>query len=287
MLTDIEFVDVSTDETTAGTIEDKLTRLQEIIRPLGRAIVAFSGGTDSTLLLKVAYDVLGDDVLGATAASPSLARADLEETIELAEFIGAPHRLLQTDELENPNYAANPANRCYFCRSVVHDDFRRLANDEGYDYVLDGTNLDDLGDFRPGQTATQERGVRTPLKDAALTKRDVRALARHLGLPNWDKPAAACLSSRIPYGNSVTAEALRQIDAAEAALRDLGFRQLRVRHHDNLARIEVSPDRLDRVLAVREDIVRRLKQAGYTYVTLDLLGYRTGSLNEALKESAE
>lgn len=283
MLTDIEFVDVAIDETTVGAIEDKLRRLREIIRPLGRVLVAFSGGTDSTLLLKVAYDVLGDDALAVTAVSPSLARADLEETIELAAHIGAPHRLIETDEVEDANYAANPANRCYFCRAIVHDEFLELAEQEGYDYILDGTNLDDMGDFRPGQKATKERGVRTPLKDAGLTKRDVRVLARHLGLPNWNKPAAACLSSRIPYGARVTVEALRQIDAAELALRELGFRQLRVRHHDDLARIEVAPDKLERVLARREEIVRRLKGAGYTYVTLDLLGYRTGSLNEALK----
>ncbi|MFQ5858200.1 MAG: ATP-dependent sacrificial sulfur transferase LarE [Anaerolineae bacterium] len=286
MLADIELLDVSvTDEAMRETIQAKLGRLEEIIRPLGRAIIAFSGGVDSTLVLKVAYDVLGDDVLGVTAVSPSLARAELEEAIELARHIGAPHRLLETHEVEDPNYAANPANRCYFCKAEVHDALLELATQEGYAYILDGTNVDDMGDFRPGQKAAQERGVRAPLKEAGLTKRDVRVLARHLGLPNWNKPAAACLSSRIPYGKPVTVAALRQIETAEAVLRDLGFRHLRVRHHEDLARIEVSPDDFDRLLAVREEAVRRLKEAGYTYVTLDLLGYRTGSLNEVLRRA--
>lgn len=288
MLADIELLDVSvTDEAMRETIQAKLGRLEEIIRPLGRAIIAFSGGVDSTLVLKVAYDVLGDDVLGVTAVSPSLARAELEEAIELARHIGAPHRLLETHEVEDPNYAANPANRCYFCKAEVHDALLELATQEGYAYILDGTNVDDMGDFRPGQKAAQERGVRAPLKEAGLTKRDVRVLARHLGLPNWNKPAAACLSSRIPYGKPVTVAALRQIETAEAVLRDLGFRHLRVRHHEDLARIEVSPDDFDRLLAVREEAVRRLKEAGYTYVTLDLLGYRTGSLNEVLRRAGD
>lgn len=270
-------------EAAAGTLDEKLERLYGIMRPMGRVMVAFSGGVDSTLVLKAAYDVLGDDVLAVTAVSPSLPRAELQEAIALARFIGAPHRLLETREVENPNYAANPANRCYYCKAELHDTLRELAAREGYAYILDGANLDDMGDFRPGQKAARERGVRSPLQEAGLTKQDVRALARHLGLPNWNKPAMACLSSRIPYGTPVTVETLRQIEAAESALRDLGFRQLRVRHHGRLARIEVPVEDLPRVLAVREEIVHRLRETGYTFITLDLAGYRTGSLNEVLR----
>jgi uncharacterized protein len=286
LLADIELLDAAvTAEAAIADLEGKLTRLQETIRPLRRAIVAFSGGVDSTLVLKVAYDVLGDDVLGVVAVSPSLARTELEGAIELARHMGAPLRLLETHEVENPNYAANPANRCYYCKAEVNDALIELAAQEGYDYILDGANLDDMKDFRPGRKAALERNVRSPLNEAGLTKQDVRALARHLGLPNWNKPAMACLSSRIPYGTPVTVEALRQIDAAETALRDLGFHHLRVRHHDDLARIEVSPNDFERLLAGRDEIVRRLKAVGYTYVTIDLAGYRTGSLNESLKRA--
>ena len=244
--------------------------------------MAFSGGVDSTLVLKVAYDVLGENALGVTAVSPSLPQAELEEAIRLARWIGAPHRLLETHEIEDPNYARNPANRCYYCKAELHDTLQELAAREGFAYILDGTNLDDLGDFRPGQQAARERGVRSPLREASLTKQDVRALARYLGLPNWDKPAMACLSSRIPYGTPVTVEALRRIERAEQGLRELGFRQLRVRHHNNLARIEVPPRDFPRLLEVRDEVVQRLKEAGYTYVTMDLAGFRSGSMNEML-----
>ncbi len=287
MLSNIELLNTQeAAEIPQADLEAKLSRLQSVIRPLKRSIVAFSGGVDSTLVLKVAYDVLGKDVIGVIAVSPSLAQSELQDAMALARHIGAPLRLLETHEVENPHYAANPANRCYFCKAEVNDALLDLAAREGFDYILDGANLDDMKDFRPGRKAALERHVRSPLYDAGLTKHDVRALARHLGLPNWNKPAMACLSSRIPYGMPVTPQALRQIDMAESQLRELGFYQLRVRHHDTLARIEVLPQEFERLLELREEVVRRLRKVGYIYITMDLIGYRTGSLNEMLKQSA-
>lgn len=217
--------------------------------------------------------------MGVTAASPSLPKGELEETITLARHIGAPHRLLETAELQNPEYAANPANRCYFCKTELYGALAPLAAREGYRHILDGTNLDDMGDFRPGQQAAREHAVRSPLREASITKKEIQTLARHLGLPNWDKPAAACLSSRIPHGTPVTAETLHQIECAELLLRTLGFRQLRVRHHNEIARIEVSIEDFPRLLEQREAVIQGLKEAGYLFVTLDLAGFKSGSLN--------
>lgn len=266
-------------ESIDALLETKLTRLREIVRPLDRVLVAFSGGVDSTLVLKVAYDLLGSDVLAVTAASPSLPRAELQEAIDLARHIGAPHRLIETGELQNPEYAANPVNRCYFCKTELYTALAALAAREGYRYILDGSHAGDLADFRPGEKAAREHQVRSPLREAALIKEEIHSLARHLGLPNWDKPASACLSSRIPRGIAVTAETLQQIERAESVLRNLGFRQFRVRHHNEIARIEVSPEEFTRLLENREAVLRGLKEAGYLFVTLDLAGFKSGSLN--------
>ncbi len=268
---------------TSSNLETKLTRMRSLIASLGRVIVAYSGGVDSSLVLKVAHDVLGNDALGVLSDSPSVPRSEVRAALEVARAIGARLRIIHTDELDDPNYAANPLNRCYFCKSHLHDALWEIARAEGYHAILDGTNADDVGDFRPGQEAARERGVRSPLLEAGITKAEVRALARMLGLPNWDKPAAACLSSRIPYGTPVTREVLRRVEAAEEALRDLGFRQLRVRHHDTVARIEVPPEEFERLLAYRDEVVQRVKSAGYVYVTLDLQGFRSGSSNEVLR----
>ncbi len=263
-------------------LDERRAALEHIIDEMGRVIVAFSAGIDSTLVLKVACDRLGDNALGVTAVSPSLAQSELQEAIELARLIGARHRLLETHELDDPNYAANPINRCYFCKTELYDELLELARREGYRYILNGANLDDVGDYRPGEQAAREFDVRSPLREAGMTKAHVRALARELGLPNWNKPAMACLSSRLPYGTRVTREALSQVEQAERYLRSLGFRQLRVRHHGDLARIEVERADLSRLIELGQEIHAELKRIGYTYVTADLLGFRSGSMNEGL-----
>ncbi len=249
---------------------------------MGSVVVAYSGGVDSAYLLSVAHDRLGVRALGVTAVSESLPEAELRDAVALAERIGAAHLTLRTHELEDPNYVANAPNRCYFCKRELFTRLTKLARERGFAWVADGFNLDDVGDFRPGQRAGRELGVRSPLREAELTKAELRTLARERGLPVWDKPALACLSSRLPYGTPVTAGALRQIERAESALRRLGFRACRVRHHDSVARLEVDPADFGRVVELRETIVAELRAAGYAYVALDLLGYRSGAMNEVL-----
>lgn len=266
-------------ERSIENLEAKLDRMKGIIEPLGRVLIAFSGGVDSTLVLKVACDLLGENVLAATAVSPSLPERERQETVDLARHIGANHRLIETAELQNPDYIANPANRCYFCKTELYATLQPLAIREGYRAILDGANADDLADFRPGERAAREHQVLSPLREAGLTKEEIHLLARRLGLPNWDKPASACLSSRIPQGVPVTAETLGQIEAAERVLRDLGFRRLRVRHHKEVARIEVPPEEFPRLLEQREAVLQGLKAAGYLFITLDLAGFKSGSLN--------
>jgi uncharacterized protein len=260
-------------------------RLAAALRRHGRLLVAFSGGVDSALVLQAAVDALGPErVLAVTGVSPSLARRELDEAKALATRIGAPHRLLATRELEDPRYAANPADRCYFCKSELYERLRELAAAEGWEAIADGTNADDTRDVRPGRRAAAERGVVSPLLEAGLGKDAVRALSRRLGLPTWDKPEMPCLSSRIPYGSAVDPQKLRQIEVAEECLRAAGVRGGRVRHHGDLARVELPPADLGRLAdrGFRERIVEGIRHAGFRYVTLDLEGYRKGRLNEAL-----
>jgi len=260
-------------------------RLEAILRDLDSVVVAFSAGVDSTLVLKVALDTLGHKrVLAATGVSPSLARRELQSVKELAALLNAPLALVETEEVANPSYAANPANRCYHCKTELYTKLTTLAKERGFTTVVNGVNTDDLGDFRPGLKAAKEWEVRAPLVEAGIDKATVRALAQALEIPNWQKPALACLSSRVPYGTPVTVGVLSQIERAEAFLYEKGFSNFRVRHHGKVARIEVLPDDLPRLCEepLRGEVIHALKQLGYTYITLDLQGFRSGSGNEAL-----
>jgi uncharacterized protein len=261
----------------------KENALRQIIRDMQRVLVAYSGGIDSTLLAVVAHQELGPNAVAVTAVSPSLPGADLDEAKAIAQQFGCVHVLIESHELENPDYQANTPLRCYFCKHEVYGELQEYARQFDFQFIIDGTNLDDLGDIRPGRKAAAEYGVRSPLIEAQFTKQDVRDLARVIGIPNWDKPSAACLSSRIPHGTGVTIQLLSQVEHAELVLHGLGIRQARVRHHGEIARLEVSPDEFEVVLYQREMIVEQLRAIGFTFIALDLVGYRTGSLNELLK----
>jgi uncharacterized protein len=259
----------------------KLARASALVRELESVVVAFSGGVDSTLVLKVALDALGQRAMAVTAVSASLPAGELEAADAAAHSLGTRLTKLESNEIDDADYQANTEARCYFCKRDVYGALIGFARQQDIRHVVDGLNLDDLSDRRPGRQAAVEAGVRSPLAEAGLSKSEVRALSRAFGLPTWDKPSMACLSSRIPYGRPVTRQALSQIDRAEQAVRALGIRQVRVRHHDKLARIEIDPADFAILFAQRESIVRALRELGYDDVTLDLLGYRTGSLNEA------
>ncbi len=264
-----------------GSLQAKYARLQAVLADMGDVIIGMSGGVDSVLLSKVAHAVLGEKALAVTADSPSLPRRELAEAQSLAQIAGIRHLVIKTQEVFDPRYAANPNNRCYFCKSELFTNLDALAAQMGFHWIAYGENQDDLGDHRPGAVAAGEHNVRAPLKEAGMTKADIRALAQHLGLPVWDKPAFACLGSRFPYGTQITPEKLAQVEAAEDILWQLGFRQFRVRYHGDVARIEVDKAGMSQLVELGDAIATRFKsEAGFAYVAMDLAGYRRGSMNE-------
>lgn len=265
----------------------KIDHLRALLRDLREVVVCFSGGVDSSYLLAEAIAVLGNKATALTAVSPSLAAEEGEDAKRLAEQLGAHHLLVETSEVDDPRYAANPVNRCYFCKTELYGTAIEHARQLHVAYVLDGFNVDDRGDHRPGRQAAQQFGVRSPLDECGFTKSDIRQAARQIGLPVWDKPALACLSSRFPYGTQITPARLTQVARCERTLRDLGFRVCRVRYHDAVARIEIEPELFPKIFSpeTSKEIIRVFKEVGFSYVTVDLKGFRSGSLNEGLKQS--
>ncbi|HHP7229547.1 MAG TPA: ATP-dependent sacrificial sulfur transferase LarE [Xenococcaceae cyanobacterium] len=264
--------------------EQKLAQLKNLFSEMGQALIAYSGGIDSTLVAKVAYDVLGDRALAVTAVSPSLLPEELEAAKLQARAMGIQHELVVTQEMDNPQYTSNPVNRCYFCKSELHDTLKPLAVKRGYPYVIDGVNGDDLRDYRPGIQAAKERGARSPLAELGITKLEVREISRLLALPWWNKPAQPCLSSRFPYGEEITLEKLHRVGRAEIYLRQLGYDNLRVRSQEDTAKIELPPEVIkDFILSTDlPKLVSKFQELGFLFVTLDLEGYRSGKLNQVL-----
>lgn len=267
------------------TIKEKITKLQTIFQEMERALIAYSGGIDSTLVAKIAYDTLGDKALAITAVSPSLLPEELVEAKTQAITIGIPHELVETQEMNNPNYTNNPVNRCYFCKSELHDTLKPIAISRGYPYVVDGVNADDLKDYRPGIQAAKERGVRSPLAEVGVTKAEVREITQKLGLSWWDKPSQPCLSSRFPYGEEITVAKLHRVGRAEIYLRQLGYQNLRVRSLGDTARIELPAAEIQKFILNTNlpELVSVFQSYGFVYVTLDLEGYRSGKLNQVLE----
>ncbi len=262
----------------------KLDKLKAIIQETGGAVVAFSGGVDSTLLLKIAYEVLGNQAVAVTAKSETYPVRELEDAKSFAKEIGAKHIVIETSELAIEGFADNPPDRCFYCKHELFSKLTSIAKENGLEYVFDGSNFDDRNDHRPGMRAAKQLGVVSPLKQAELTKEDIREISKEYGLSTWNKPSFACLSSRFPYGTKITPDKLVVIGEAEDYIRDLGFQELRVRHHDNIARIEVSKKDFGRIVEYADEITEKLKSLGFLYVTLELSGYKTGSMNYTLSD---
>lgn len=264
---------------------DRYAALKDFIGSFESALIAYSGGVDSSLVAYVTAEVLGEKALAVTSGSPSLKRSDLALSETLAGQWGMPHRVIVTDEMDNPEYRANPVNRCFHCKTSLYEHLDEIARTEGFEVVFNGTNVDDLGDHRPGLMAADNFDVRSPLVETGFRKADIRALAAHLGLDNAQKPQSACLSSRVPYGTAIDEGMLRQIERAESALLTLGFSQFRVRHHGDVARLEIVPEEFEAAMLRRDAIVERVKACGYRFVALDLAGFRSGSMNEGVVRS--
>ncbi|AWK51513.1 ATP-dependent sacrificial sulfur transferase LarE [Clostridium beijerinckii] len=267
-------------------LQEKYQLLKDIIKKKESAVIAFSGGVDSTFLIRVAKEVLGDKLIAVTATSSTYPERELNEAIKYAEDIKVKHIIISSEELEIEGFAMNPKNRCYFCKKELYTKINNVAIENGMNSVFDGSNIDDTGDYRPGIQAAKELDVISPLIEAGLTKKDIRELSKELELPTWNKPSFACLSSRFPYGNKITLSKLTMVDKAEQILLDMGITQVRVRHHGEIARIEVEPSEREKFfdIEIMNRIGNELKKIGFTYVTLDMLGYRTGSMNETLSE---
>jgi len=268
----------------SADLEKKYSQLQEILQGMGNVLVAFSGGVDSTLLLKTAKDVLGNNVFAVFASSEVHPDREKKEALKIARTLNANLKIIESKEMQNPQFIKNPPERCFHCKKELFSQLKEIAAQKGIPFVIDGANFEDLNDFRPGRKAADKLGIRSPLKEAGLIKNDIRELLHYLGIPNWNKPSMACLASRFPYHQPLISEDLNKVAAAEKFLLSLGFTQFRVRHHSNTARIEVLPEEISRFTDknLREKITKKLNDLGYTYVTLDLTGYRTGSLNESL-----
>jgi uncharacterized protein len=269
--------------------QHKFEKLKTVLNQMGSALVAFSGGVDSTFLVKVVQDVLKDRVFAVIASSESYPKKETQWAIELAKELKIPHEVIRTRELDNPDFSNNPPDRCYHCKTELFSRLKEIAAEKGFSFVLDGSNFDDMGDYRPGMQACEELGIRSPLREVGLRKEEIRVLSKKLELPTWNKPSLACLASRFPYNAEIDKASLEQVAKAEEYLWSLDFAQVRVRHHGQIARVEVDSDGIQRLLDpdLRAKVVENLKRLGYAYVTLDLAGYRTGSMNEPLSEEVK